>query len=440
MLALAVLALLGASPALSRPAGHPQDGPHADLRIAVEPDGVRFAAGLNLAFLDEALAVPRETPDAVADVEVAQLREALETYFRERVVVEIDGVEVTPVFESFTFLNDPDPSLAGIYPRFGMRALMRGAIVARYPALEAPEVVRVTWPTYPRDIVAGEMEGATGPDGLPPFMVLEAQLQALGGLEIVRFSRAKPTIEWFASDAAADRFARVPPVEVESPRLEVSLVLVGLVGCALIASIVAIRSLGWGRGVLAGGAMLLLSSMAAVGMRDIAPVPLPMLGSVSTTLDEDRAVEVFAPLHANLYRAFDYTDEGEVYDALERSVRGDLLGTLYDQIYNSLLDAENGGVLGIVTGVEPLETSLITSMVQADGPPEFRVLHRWRVEGTVYHWGHSHTRLNEYRAAYTVTGTEDGWRITDHQMRSQRRVDDSGRVIDDLPPPLPTEL
>ncbi len=48
---------------------------------------------------------------------------------------------------------------------------------------------------------------------------------------------------------------------------------------------------------------------------------------------------------------------------------------------------------------------------------------RWRVKGAVFHWGHSHTRTNEYRARYTVRGTEHGWRISASQVLEQQRIE-----------------
>ena len=50
---------------------------------------------------------------------------------------------------------------------------------------------------------------------------------------------------------------------------------------------------------------------------------------------------------------------------------------------------------------------------------------RWQVDGAVYHWGHAHTRLNEYRARYTVRAGDGGWRIARSEMLEQFRVSSS---------------
>ena len=55
--------------------------------------------------------------------------------------------------------------------------------------------------------------------------------------------------------------------------------------------------------------------------------------------------------------------------------------------------------------------------------PELILDARWRVEGVVYHWGHSHARLNEYRARYTIAAVDAGWRIVGVEPLEQRRVE-----------------
>src|SRR5690606_14532992 len=135
------------------------------------------------------------------------------------------------------------------------------------------------------------------------------------------------------------------------------------------------------------------------------------------------AIAAFRPLHTNIYRAFDYNEEGDIYDALARSVDGPLLDELYNQIYRGLvMQLEDGAAVSRVQNVEPVESEL-RAVVAADGAASFRLSHRWRVTGAVYHWGHSHTRTNEYLAEYTVAATADGWRITASRPLEQFRVD-----------------
>ncbi|UYV11530.1 MAG: hypothetical protein NCW75_09475 [Phycisphaera sp.] len=404
---------------------HPQDGPHADLRLAIDAEGVTFQVGLNLAFIDEAIALPREALDQVAQVEAEALERGLREFMASRVVVEVDGRVIAPDIQKYAFFAEPEQWMIGVFPKFGARALIRCAITARYPT-DDPQIVKVTWPTYPRDQVAAEMEGLTGPDGKAPFMVLEALLQTSdGGVQIAPFSKAKPTIEWHADESGDSRYAAVPPVPTARASNHVSLLGLAIVLFGLPGAIIVMRK----NGALLGGITLGIAVGAGVAaslVMRVALVPIPGTGGALELPTDESVKAIFEPLHANLYKAFDHGSEGEIYDALERSVSGPLLKTLYTQVYNSLVQAEQGGMLGIITGVEPLEFEVQSITLDEDGRARIDVLDRWRVEGTVYHWGHSHTRVHEYEAVYTLAGLEQGWRIVDQQMREQRRVDEDG--------------
>jgi hypothetical protein len=55
--------------------------------------------------------------------------------------------------------------------------------------------------------------------------------------------------------------------------------------------------------------------------------------------------------------------------------------------------------------------------------PWFGVKARWQVHGQITHAGHTHVRVNEYQAEYTVTLTEAGWRIATVEVTAQKRLD-----------------
>ena len=47
----------------------------------------------------------------------------------------------------------------------------------------------------------------------------------------------------------------------------------------------------------------------------------------------------------------------------------------------------------------------------------------WTALGTVGHWGHIHTRQNEYEAIITVEPVEGSWKITDLELLEEKRID-----------------
>jgi hypothetical protein len=87
----------------------------------------------------------------------------------------------------------------------------------------------------------------------------------------------------------------------------------------------------------------------AIVLRDVAVLRVPApFGNKAELPDAAQARAVFEPLHANIYRAFDYSKEGDIYDALARSVEGEYLEQLYRQVYESLVMRDEGGAMSRV--------------------------------------------------------------------------------------------
>ena len=129
---------------------------------------------------------------------------------------------------------------------------------------------------------------------------------------------------------------------------------------------------------------------------------------------------IFESLHRNIYRAFDYTTEDDIYETLARSVRGELLDEVYGEVYESLILRDQGGAVCKIQG-----TRILTSEVELpeeDDATSFHVTCSWQVRGKVGHWGHTHVRVNEYRARYTVSGDGERWKISAVETLDQRRL------------------
>ena len=80
--------------------------------------------------------------------------------------------------------------------------------------------------------------------------------------------------------------------------------------------------------------------------------------------------------------------------------------------------------------MKPLEGTLVVP-----GRESFQYLARWRVTGTVEHWGHIHLRENQYEALLTVHSTTAGWKIAGYQLRDQKgvRMETTIRGYDPVP-------
>lgn len=399
---------------------HPQDGPHVDVRLFVEEQQVVVRLEMNLVFLDHMVDFPRENSDRISTSEWKDLPGLLEAFFAVEHAVIIDGVRATPSFERLQ-INNPDLRLLPLFPVSGERGLRKIRFELVYPVARPPVSVRFDWSTYPPNILVD-------PDDPPP-LAIAAELDAEGVRIPLVFSEGEPTHDWYASGATIeDRLLAVaPPVRSEGhvvPVLAIALFVLG--GCVVVAGVLSARILGSSTPILVSIVVegpFLAGAVAAM----LFGVGTMTIGAGPVLPDRSSAEDVFRPLHANVYRAFDFVSETDVYDALAWSAEGDLLDRLYRIIHRGLVMQEEGGAVARVSEVRPLEIEVDSIRIAADEEgverPMFDVTCRWQVDGVVSHWGHAHRRTNEYLAAWTVAAFEDGWRFTRAEILEQDRVD-----------------
>ena len=422
-----VLAVLGDSSssaaASSTDALHPQDGPHVDVRIVIADDEVRVRLEMNLVFLDEMIDFPRENQDVVSSVEWVDLRPSLEDFFRGSHPVSIDGTAVEPAIEKLQ-INDPDLRLLPLFPVSGERGLrkIRFELVYAVPS-PPPTQVSFEWSTFPPNILVD-------PDDPPP-LAIAAELDAEGIRTPVLFTTVERGYTWHATGSDIESRLLVVPSPVTDqgsriPLLAISLFVIG--GVVVVIGVFIARSMGSNGPIVVAVLIetpLLLGGVLAL-MNDVGTVSI---GGGLQPPDRVEAEEIFKPLHSNVYRAFDFVEEEDIYDALSRSVEGDFLDDLYRTIFRSLVMQEEGGAVARISEVRPIEIEVGEVGVVDDGEtgdtPAFNVRCRWQVEGVVSHWGHAHTRVNEYLADWSVALTDQGWRLTGSEILEQDRIEDS---------------
>jgi hypothetical protein len=144
--------------------------------------------------------------------------------------------------------------------------------------------------------------------------------------------------------------------------------------------------------------------------------PLPAITAIST--GEKSRAAVAEALLRNVYRAFDYDSESDIYDALARSVHGDLLADLYLKIKQGLIMQEQGGAVARVQEVKVVRAEPMEGKSQHG----FAERLTWQVEGTVEHWGHIHLRVNEYSADLVIEPADGAWKITAMNVARQSLV------------------
>lgn len=316
--------------------------------------------------------------------------------------VAIDAIDVRPVIEDLAYLEGTQDT----------DFLEFAEVVAHYGAPGEPGTIEFVWSRYDTE------------DDYP----LEAAFLVFSSPEDYRVLQLRgdsPAAEWRRPGSRPTLDPEAVPPGVPAPQgalpvLSALLVLLGLVGGA--------RRRRAGR---RGAPALVLAALLGAGLTSsvlVVPFRWPGEARVELPPPED-ARALFETLHRNIYRAFDYDDEGAVYDALSRSLAPELIDDVYAEIYRSLrmkLEYSEDATCTI-RSVRTLDAS--PEMAGAPIEPAFDVVARWEVIGTVRHWGHGHWRTNRYQARYRVRWSEaDGWRIGAVEVLEQERLDDGREV------------
>jgi hypothetical protein len=151
----------------------------------------------------------------------------------------------------------------------------------------------------------------------------------------------------------------------------------------------------------------------------VTPLPkIEVLPTKQAAADEAARTTLAETLLRNVYRGFDYRSESDIYDALAQSVQGELLANLYLKIKHGLVMQEQGGAVARVKEVK------VTKCEPATGKAKDSFAERvtWQVEGTVEHWGHIHTRVNEYTADLSIAASACAWKINSMDVTKQSQV------------------
>ena len=147
---------------------------------------------------------------------------------------------------------------------------------------------------------------------------------------------------------------------------------------------------------------------------------IPAVGGPSDSLvwripEEDRRI-ITRGILTNIYRAFDYREDEDIYDALATSARGDILQDLYLDTRGALEIRELGGARVKVTDVE-----VIRAVPRRDDEGSWLEV-EWSVTGSVGHWGHVHQRTNGYSGDILLDARDGVWKMSGFRIRSEERI------------------
>ena len=314
--------------------------------------------------------------------------------------VQVDGVQVIPVLDDLEYQEG-----------FDLNDLLNyAAITVHYPTKAKPKQLDFYWSRFDTE------------DGFPLESVYYV-LSAGDDYQVYRFREDSPGWTWNPPKGRRMVDPEQVAPGIRPPWFRLDWIPVVLSACGLY---IVWKSKPITRFTVMAGAMCAFFAVISLGSSVVEV--RPFWKSRVQLPDPDVAQALFETLHRNIYLAFDYEKEEQIYNLLDRSVSGELLPKLYDEIHESLLMRLEEVAVCDVRAVRILDSELLT----ATGSDEalFTMRAEWEVIGTVQHWGHGHWRKNFSRADYDVRwipGT--GWRITEVDVIEQRRLDDGKELV-----------
>jgi len=334
-----------------------------------------------------------------------ELKKRVGEFFLKRSNILIDGKKLRPILDRTslvkysttvsTFLVQPE--------RLSINTAMVGVIIT-YLTAGMPQEVKNEWDLWSDRIQKVPTNAIDPVGGLRSFVTPEENVHVWKNF-LKRYTI--PTVEKVAI-ADSMRAFQIPLGSILS--LIILLPVVWVIRKRKQSGQPIVAQFGLGIVLVAGSILLypyLNVSVARPGFR-------------TSRMTNDEGKVVLRSLLKNVYRAFDFRDEGDVYDKLAISASGDLLGDLYLQNRKSFRVKQAGGA---VARVKKIDVSDVKVQNHPRNSRAFDLRSRWTAVGTVGHWGHLHTRQNQYEARVTIEPVEGAWKITGLELIEEQRID-----------------
>ena len=336
--------------------------------------------------------------DTIPAAAQEEIKARVAAFFADRAPVTIDGRSPEPVLDRIHFLRrtlrntrvvDPPEDLPAVSATLG--------IIYVYPVDSLPDDVTMAWGLFTDRINRLPTSSTDEAGAMPYFLTPDDSV-----LHWQNFL-TNPTIPALTAISRPSGGLPVPVLSV--------LCLAALV----VLMVRAFRGGGTRHWKIGVTAVLLVA--ASVALLPVAKITVPVPGLTGMSQTETEAV--VAGLLTNVYRAFDYREEGIIYDTLARSASGDLLTGIYLETRKALELQSQGGARVKVKEVDL--SAVVARPAQGDGGG-FVAECKWTVSGSVGHWGHLHTRRNQYDALLTIRVVDGVWKITEMNLLEERRV------------------
>ncbi len=373
--------------------------------LYVEPYEVRHEILTRVKDIETWMELGLRDPEYIEIDELEPLKQRIGEFLLGKNPVKVDGAALKPILDRSNYVK---VGLSGIQllekpERLEVSTAIVGVIIT-YLTSDLPREVTVDWDLFNDQI---ERIPATATDPAGPFV-----------------SYITPDDRVFTWTNYLKKYS-VPTVEQVAVRGSLGDVRIPLVSLAC--GLVFVVLLGWlwqrrraHKPLRVIGAGLVVAAIAAVAGWPYAGHVVARPALIAADLTEEQSQALLQAMLKNVYRAFDFRDEEDVYDKLALSVDGDLLADIYLQNRKSFAVQRAGGAQAKVKSVDILSAS--AERVDGDALA-YRIKGNWTATGSVGHWGHIHMRENLYDAEIRVEAVDGKWKITGLEIIEEKRIE-----------------
>lgn len=332
-------------------------------------------------------------------------RDQLTRYIQSICRVKMDGLMVNPVIRLLEWEKIP-----GAMHLIEETDLLQAYMEIEYPIKTPPQQIAIEWDYYVPEPSYG-WAAVADPDQDP--QQIDVEFEEYGRYNYFILSPTEPGFTWHApSDSLeTNTVSQITHADPHSsqpfPTFPVSILLVG--GLTFVVT-------------RARGTSLAVSGLIVFATAASATVAWQQHHARERIPQESEAITIFETLHQNIYRAFDYTSQSDIYDALAQSVDGPLLDRMYTDIYQSLILRDEGGAVCRVESIQVDAVDFLGSDSEQKSA-NYTVACKWDVLGKVKHWGHAHERRNRYAATFQLEPREHHWKICEVNVTRQERIE-----------------
>ncbi len=352
--------------------------------LYVDPYEVRHEVLMRVKDLEEWIDLGYDLNDFIEVEDQEELKKKIGEFLLTRNKVTVDGEVGQPILDKIHFVKW---SLAGIQiqeikePMDYSSAVI--GVIFVYPHDSIAKNVTIEWDMF-SDKITEVPNVATDPVGPMPYTL----------------KRDDNVLTW-KNYMKKYKLPTITEMEVTSVKLSFLHVLAVLVFLFGVIGVVKNRNkmLKYGSIVLCGVLIFVSGFYFTKG------VTVPFIQKSSFSKPE--ASSMIGHLLKNTYRAFDFRDESDIYDKLAMSNDEELLADIYIQTKKSMNIEGQGGIQVKVKDVVVLEVEEVSSNSEGIS---FNC--KWIVKGDVGHWGHIHSRINQYDAILNVKPKDGVWKLS----------------------------